>query len=237
MIRGIIFDFDGTLIDSFSPRSEALKKVAEKIFQILNGEGLRVNMNDLLSEVLSLEDEMNRRGMLNRNLWWKTIFNKYGINVSENELLSLTNIYWSIIMKNQRIYEDTIQSLSLLKEKGFKLALLTDTDGLVGMKLKRIEASGIKHFFDEILIAGEHTKQTKPAPEPFLTILEKLGLDSEYAVYIGDSLATDIAGAKKVNMTAILVLRNRSIPLNALRDEIFPDIIIKDLSTFVKLVC
>ncbi len=53
-----------------------------------------------------------------------------------------------------------------------------------------------------VLVCPDHVSETKPHPEPIFLALEKLGLNSERTVYIGDHIR-DIQAAKNADVIAI----------------------------------
>jgi putative hydrolase of the HAD superfamily len=95
--------------------------------------------------------------------------------------------------------------LSSLRRDGIKLGLISDSDGLKGMKMERIEASGLAKLFDSIVVAGEDTPQVKPDSEAFTLMINKLDVSSRNCVSIGDNPATDVDGALRAGMRVIIV--------------------------------
>jgi pyrophosphatase PpaX len=57
------------------------------------------------------------------------------------------------------------------------------------------------HLFD-VVVGGDEAARNKPAPDPLLLALERLGESPERAVYVGDS-PFDMAAARAAGMTAI----------------------------------
>jgi len=67
--------------------------------------------------------------------------------------------------------------------------------------LKRL---GLSHFFDAIVVSAELGVR-KPHPRLFIEALKKLNAKASEAVFVGDTLKTDIFGAQNVGMKTILV--------------------------------
>jgi len=53
------------------------------------------------------------------------------------------------------------------------------------------------------MVFAGHETPPKPDPEPFRRALDDLGVAPERAVHVGDSLATDVAGAARAGLRAI----------------------------------
>jgi putative hydrolase of the HAD superfamily len=203
---GIIFDFDGTVIESFTNRIESHKKVANLITEFLKRRGIKTNYQTILEKVIKTEQEQEKKLIRNRDEWWKKIFKELKVtNVPQDFITKLTNVYWETLRDTSQVYEGAPELLNELKQKGYKLGMLSDTDGTPGWKENRFKASGLSKFFDTYVVAGETTSEAKPSPQPFLEILRRLNIKPEQAVHVGDSQKTDIKGAKAAGIDAVWI--------------------------------
>ena len=80
----------------------------------------------------------------------------------------MTAEYWSMYARGMSLYPDTLPALRILKSRGYKLGLVTDTDGTKNFKRRRISKLGLLKEFDAIVIAGEDTREVKPDPSGYL---------------------------------------------------------------------
>lgn len=78
------------------------------------------------------------------------------------------------------------------------------TNGAPDMQATKLGALGLGDVF-ETLVHGGHDAPSKPAPEPFHLALDDLGVDPGRAVYVGDSLESDVAGAHAAGIASIWV--------------------------------
>ncbi|WP_055107973.1 HAD family hydrolase [Paenibacillus ihumii] len=121
------------------------------------------------------------------------------------------------------VYEETFEVLQELKGK-VKLLLLTN--GCPALQQEKLNGvPELAPFFDEIIISGAFGKG-KPDSAIFRHALERLGVEANEAIMVGDKLTTDIIGSLGVGMKAVWINRvghERS-------DEIIPDYEIKHLS-------
>ncbi|MDF2835466.1 MAG: HAD-superfamily hydrolase, subfamily variant 1, partial [Paenibacillus sp.] len=62
-------------------------------------------------------------------------------------------------------------------------------------------------YFDHIIISGEFG-QGKPAAPIFRHALERLGIEPEHGIMVGDKLTTDILGANTIGMTSVWINRH-----------------------------
>jgi HAD superfamily hydrolase (TIGR01662 family) len=203
---GIIFDFDGTLIDSFSNRIESHKKVAKLITDFLKQSGIKADYKTILELVKKTEYEEEKKLIRNRNEWWKVIFKELNVtNVPPDLITKLTNTYLTTLRDTSKVYKGAPRLLKELKQKGYRLGLLSDTDVAPGWKENRFKASGLAEFFDTYVVAGETTSEAKPSPQPFLEVTKRLNIRPEQAVHVGDSQQTDIKGAKAAGIDAVWI--------------------------------
>ena len=124
--------------------------------------------------------------------------------------------YWDAYQKNSPPFSDAAVTVMKLKRSGYKLAIVSDSDGTRGMKRKRVEAVPFRSLFEVLVVAGEDTPKVKPSKAPFRLVARKLDLPPEECAYVGDNPQTDIAGAKAVGMTTILIRRKPySVPTSS----------------------
>ncbi|SDX77443.1 HAD-IA family hydrolase [Paenibacillus sp. CF384] len=127
------------------------------------------------------------------------------------------------------VYEETFAILDQLKGK-YKLLLLTNgSPDLQREKLAGVPA--IVPYFDHIIISGEFG-QGKPAAAIFHHALERLGVQPEHGIMVGDKLTTDILGANTIGMTSVWINRHGMTR----SDEIIPSHEIKHLEELLPLL-
>ncbi len=80
---------------------------------------------------------------------------------------------------------------------GLKLAVVTDA--MNGHALSRLHKAGLIHFFD-VIVSADMTGNRKPEPDSIKLALDRLGVDAENAIMVGDSLRRDIEAGKKLGM-------------------------------------
>ena len=127
----------------------------------------------------------------------------------------LTLQYWKVYAANSPPFRDAEPAVRRLKRAGYKLGMVSDSDGTPGMKRKRIRQVPFHNLFEAIVVAGEDTPRVKPGHESFSLIANKLRVQSRSSIYVGDNPRTDIEGAKAVGMISVIVHRRgnqRGIP-------------------------
>ena len=104
------------------------------------------------------------------------------------------------------LYEDALPALELLRARGLKLGLLSNT-------ARHLPSFASHHGLraDALLTSYAHGKE-KPHASIFERILGLLGVAPDEAAMVGDTLEDDIHGAQAIGMRAVLVDRDRRYP-------------------------
>lgn len=86
--------------------------------------------------------------------------------------------------------------------ESYRLGLVTN--GGPSMQRQKVAAIGLEDVFEVTVFAGYDTP-AKPDPEPFALALEELGVSPVRAVYVGNSLSSDVAGAQAAGVRSVWV--------------------------------
>ncbi|MGG1639269.1 HAD family hydrolase [Paenibacillus sp. NRS-1760] len=189
MIQAVIFDLDGTLLD----RDRSLLKFVEEQFERLIRPNGEVDKESYIKRFIALDS----RGYVWKDKVYQELIREFGLRLDWNELLEDYKIGFS----NHAVsFPNMIELLDSLKEKGYKLAMITN--GFGDFQASNIQALQIAHYFDEILIS-EREGLRKPDPAIFLRAAEKLNVAIEACVYVGDHPVNDITASKATGMRGI----------------------------------
>jgi HAD superfamily hydrolase (TIGR01549 family) len=112
-----------------------------------------------------------------------------------------------------KIFDDTKETLSILKEKGYKIGIIGNNDCFIKSLLERF---AISDYFDYTFFSYE-IKELKGHQEFYQKVFDKIKADidetnfvKENIIVVGDSLISDIEGAKEFGIRAILIDRKDS---------------------------
>lgn len=137
---------------------------------------------------------------------YSKLLNYFSITSGEI-LVGDLDFLWNSALKNNKLYPDTKKVL-LKTKKHFKTALISNCENFGVQSLSHSNGFKLEKYFDEIMLSCD-VGLIKPNPKIFLVPLKKLKVEPEQAVMIGDSMRTDIKGAKRAGMKTILIDRKK----------------------------
>lgn len=98
-----------------------------------------------------------------------------------------------------------LETLSTLTDEGYKIALICNSGTTPGALARKFLADiGIAQYLLHLTFSDEE-RLAKPAPSLFLDTLKAIGTDARESVHVGDRPETDILGAQRVGMKAVLI--------------------------------
>jgi putative hydrolase of the HAD superfamily len=151
---------------------------------------------------------LGRKFRYNRDVWWKRLFQELGLNRMDPRWIhGFTLRYWEVYAANSPPFRDAEPTVRKLKRAGYKIGMVSDSDGTLGMKRKRIRQVPFHDLFEAIVVSGEDTPRVKPGHESFSLIAKQLRVQPKSSIYVGDNPRTDIEGAKAVGMISVIVNR------------------------------
>ena len=179
----VIFDLGGVLYDID-------KRKFERTFK----ESLEVNVSyeQLLTDSLFYKYET---GKISTREFLQELKRKYFPSKSYEQI---KNIWNSILVGNNKDSENVVKSL---KDKGFTLTLLSNTNELHYSELYKTAATFLDKF-DKIFLSYE-IGLTKPSSEIYRYVLDKLYTSADKVVFIDDS-EENVLSARKLGIKAYL---------------------------------
>lgn len=211
MIKALIFDFGQTLIDSAEGFRSAEKQVKKKMFDDL---ALK-SWQDFLEIYRNIRKQFHEKSNCSRKAIWQEVYRHYGRQYDEELLEKWEQEYWDKVETEAELFPETEEVLTNLAAK-YNIALITNTERRQEAGKHRITLfPQLEKLFGVIIIAGQSNIPAKPDSTPFLLCLEKLGINADEAVYIGDDWRIDICGARDAGLQPIWLkhhLVNRTWP-------------------------
>jgi phosphoglycolate phosphatase len=188
--RVLVFDLDGTLIDSAPDLAQAVNALlaefgkpplAEAAIRPMIGDGSRL----LLARALAAS----------------------GIDTPADDVFDRFMVhYLAFAADKTKVYPDVPETLAALQARGHPLGVCTNKPFAPTERV--LEAFDLARFFTAV-IGGDSLPQRKPQPEPLLKAIEELG--GGPAAMVGDS-ANDILCARAAGVPGILIPSDYGLP-------------------------
>jgi len=188
MIKAVIFDVDGVLLDSF----EANLDFFQRLF-------IKAGYSALTREQY-LKDGFYR-GMVD-------VIKDHVVNISDEELQRILNFWKSrqvvhngALLSFPKDLDEVVKKLS----ENYLLAIATSRVKEGVFKPPRMAA--LKNLFSTT-VAYEDTKNHKPHPEPLLVAAKKIHVEPDECIYIGDA-PSDVIAAHAAGMKCVVYSKNK----------------------------
>ncbi len=206
-IRAIIFDMDGTLIDSIDAYHAIVKDVMGRLGMELTFS--REVLFETLSQGKKLSDIIFPPDLENR----KMIVQRFSV-------LAMNAFKETFSRGKVELIDGVIRLFNELQERGFSLAIVTSS--MTEVVVPFLKSRNL-HSYLNCVLGRTEVPQLKPAPDPLLKCMEILNVDPRETIYVGDS-AIDIQAGKAAGVWTVGVLTGTS-DLSRLKAEA-PDAIL-----------
>lgn len=198
MVRGIMLDLDNTMYD-YEPCNEHAKS---GLFRSIAA--------DFHMDAGNVEEAFDaaRRAVKkqlkgtaaahSRLLYIQRTLEILGISASH--VVRYNDLFWEKYFEKMKLSEGVAGFLEHAKNLGVRICIVTDL--LAEIQLKKMSYLGIDKYID-FIVTSEEAGADKPSPRIFMLALEKLGMEKDDVVMVGDDEKKDVRGAENVGIRAI----------------------------------
>jgi phosphoglycolate phosphatase len=181
LIRGIIFDFDGTLIDSYEAIGESLNH-ARAAFS--------------LAPVP--QDEVRR--MVGHGLE-KLIEQSIGADRVPEGVRLFREKYETLCRERTSLMPQVKETVEELGRRGYQMGIATNKPSYFARSI--LQALEMDHLFEEV-VGPNDVERPKPDPEMLEMVMMRIGLGPDEVVYIGD-MPLDVETARRAGLSVYTV--------------------------------
>lgn len=222
--QALIFDIDDTLYDSTRQSTLARAHAVEAMVD--------AGLDESVETVgLVLQGVIADLGP-NHAHHFDELLRRLGQPPSPHLVAAAVVAYHNIKMVYLLPFEETVPTLLRLKDRGYRLAVVTD--GMAAKQWEKLIRLGLQHFFEVVVISGEVGVE-KPDPRLFATACQMLKLEPSACVYVGNHPVKDIGGARRHGMHTVQMLRGKYSTLAPAGPEQVPHHRIRSLRELLRL--
>lgn len=211
MPKAVIFDYYNTLLryESMDERLEVWEIINETIGLVINDFSMTAEELQTLyheeceREIKNCQKERGIYAEICLKRVWKEVLVKAGMEKdwAERKADKILMVYRLCAEKENKLFPNVKKELFALKEQGMKILLLSNA------QIRFIQEEmpeEIRKLFDVVMIS-EEVGIKKPSPELFQMAFEKLGVEPQDIVYVGDSEQDDMIPAGNFGCHCIMV--------------------------------
>ena len=184
MIEAIIFDMDGTLVDTEPFNTEIERR--------------QFRLNKI---VISEENHQKYLGIAS-DAMWKEIAEQHNLRIPVEELIEqnhLESIRYFTEIEKIPVMPGLVDLLEKLQDKKYPMAVASSsTPEIIDLILDK---TNLKNYF-QVIVSAEQAGKSKPEPDVFLLAAQKLGIQPANCLVVEDS-ENGIKAALAAGMTCV----------------------------------
>ena len=192
MIKCVIFDCDGTLVDS-----EYLCSLGFEL--LLKNYGVHANANEMV-------DEFRGKKL---DLILRSLESKYKIKLADDFVISYREQVSNLFETDLRAFDGVTEALSSID-----LAMCVASSGPREKILKSLRLTDLEEYFSDNIYSAYDINSWKPEPDLFIHAANEMGFKASECAVVEDSVV-GIRAAKSANMKAILFDPNKQGSLDS----------------------
>ena len=236
MLKAVLFDLDDTLLDWSGFKSDWVTLESNHlsgVVEFIRSQGYP--LDDIQAYTAEFRNRTTaawtaaRTSLRAPNLGTVLVETAVALGVPANALdmrQCLEAYRWGRV-EGTTMFAEVPEVLRLLHDNGIKVGIVTNAYQPMWLRDIEIQLHGLLEFFPDCRISAADAGYLKPHPAIFQAALNCCGVKAEEAVFVGDDLEADVAGAQAAGLQAVLRISRRSRAL--LGGTVVPDASIKSL--------
>ncbi len=236
MLAAVFFDLDDTLCDAKAAWSAGVASAFDLLqarFPDINVHQAFATWQEVNRELLAALGAGELRMAEVRDQRFFIFLSRLG-QLDPQFADELNHVLATARLRAMRFFADVECTLATLR-RTFHVGIITNgaADGHLDSQRSTVQKLGLLDRVDSLWISDE-VGHRKPDRRIFDAALTGVGIQSREAIYVGDSLPNDIAGANAAGLHSVLIVRSGAVNVPS-RPEKTPDWTVRDLSEVVRI--
>ncbi|PEW67742.1 HAD family hydrolase [Bacillus cereus] len=190
MIRAVLFDLDGTLLD----RRQSLKQFIHDQYNRFASHLMNIEQSEYCSRFL----ELDNNGYTWKDKVYATLLCEYNITTLTPE--QLLHDYITNFQHHCIPFQNMHELLQRLTQQNIKIGIITN--GFTDFQINNLRALNI-HTYTNTILVSEAEGIKKPHPEIFERALQKLDVKASECLYVGDHPENDVLGSERIGILGV----------------------------------
>ncbi|MEX1022500.1 MAG: HAD family hydrolase [Dehalococcoidia bacterium] len=186
----VSLDLDDTLVDTDAAAEARIEAAVARAREVVPGLDAALARDALVSAIAANPVTQGRISVFLATL---------GIDAASNEGIAIRAAYNAVLIDALEWMEGARDVMALLRER-YRLAIVTN--GPTEMQWPKVRKFGLDDLVDHVVVSGDLGVH-KPDPAIFAHLLADAGVEAPRAAHVGDSIHSDVAGARAAGMVAI----------------------------------
>lgn len=188
-IKAVIFDLDNTLVDFMAMKRQAVDAAIGAMMDA----GLNLTFDQMKNHIDAIYKEQGIEYQQVFDQLLQELLGKVDMRILSAGIIAYRRAREAAL----KPYPHVTATLIELNRQQVKLAIVSDAPAREAWL--RLCFVNYHHFFNHV-VTFDDSGERKPSPKPFLMALERLGVQPEEAIMVGDWAERDMVGARNVGM-------------------------------------
>jgi HAD superfamily hydrolase (TIGR01549 family) len=200
MPKAILFDVGGTLIHL--DRRFVIQRLKEHGFEVSEADFMRAHACGVTEISRIMRSDNPGTDSSRWKVYAACLLRE--LKVDEQKQEAVQRAIWAPqngVQLWRHVEPDTADTLEHLKNAGFRLGIVSNSDGKVA---SYVEKAGLAGYFDVIVDSGVLGIE-KPDPRIFIHACERMNVQPSDTIYVGDIYEIDVVGARTAGLEAMLL--------------------------------